>query len=317
MDKDEQIQVQIERYLDGLMTEAENAAFEQQLQVSETLREALEEERMVRDAMQRLREQELRAKLKQWRQNAPEPPTSPELVTKKRFGWRFWLALVTVGLLVFWGIKLYRVSGDKGKPGTGNQNFQQPNPSDTSNYKAVPDPTVNIKEPVRSTNAPKMTTDPLLLRLASIQKLIDSELGYIKNQPLAQRSNSPAENPDSLSAETLAAIALEKGEFDKALQYVAQLDASNSEVRNMKAHALFGAKQYAKATEEFRAVSQKNGPFKKDAQWNIVMCYFAQYPDGQEDYRQEIEQILKGNSKWLQKKAKDWQERVQRSMPAR
>ncbi|MBC7777435.1 MAG: hypothetical protein H7246_18520 [Phycisphaerae bacterium] len=311
MDKDELKQVQVERYLDGLMTEAEIAAFEQQLQGSDTLREALEEERMVRDAMQRLREQELRAKLLQWRQNAPEPTPSPEVPTKKRFGWRFWLVLVTAVFLLIWA---YRVMNDPAR-GAGGQKTPKHDFPDSSQIKIVP-PTVFREEPVHSPPLQKKQTDPLLQRLASVQELIQSKLGLIKPQPIAKRTITTTANPDSLSTETLAATALEIGDFNKALQYIAQLDASKPDVRYMKAHALFGTKQYAKAAEDFRALVNSTH-YGADARWNIVMCYFAQYPEGQEDYRREIEQMLQGSSKKLQKKAKAWQEQVQRSIPTK
>ncbi len=311
MDNDELKSLAIERYLDGRMTEAETIAFEQQMQADPTLEAALEDERLVRAAMQRQREQDLRAKLKRWRQEVPEAPATEVMLPQKGSAWRFGIGIFAVGLLLWGGYRI--ISGStEGKQGTEGQH-RVPYRLDSTSQEAIP--VASSDEVTPQKGSPKKANDPLPKLLASVQTLIHLDEGYAKPQFKNYRGNVEGDTLSSTIAKKEAITALGEKNFALTLSWIKQADQSDAEVLYIKGHALFGAKRYPEAAKAFRALID-NKRFGIDARWNMVMCYFAQYPDGQEDYLREITLMLQSDSSpSLRKKAEKWKEMVQNTMP--
>ena len=320
MENEAPIMAQIERYLDGMMTKGDAIAFEQQLRENQSLQAALEEEQLVRAAMQRVREQELRANLKAWRKNAPEAPPSTKMRPKKRLNWQAWLALLAFCLLLFWVYRQLQAAG-QGQPPIDELNREKTNLPDSNIQKVVPkDPedkelkVINARPHEAQKSPKKESEDALANTLAIVRQLVYDPSGYLKPPRTAQRSVSPADTLTILSLKAQAAAALEKNDFKAALRWLEKIDSSDLVTRQMMAHALFGAGRYDEAATVFRGLSQ-SGSFGLDARWNLAMCYFARYPKRQEEYRMEMEQMLHGNSPSLRDKAIKWQAKVKAKMP--
>jgi tetratricopeptide (TPR) repeat protein len=306
MDNDELKSIAIERYLDGLMTEAESTAFEQQMQADPTLQAALEDERLVRAAMQRQREQDLRAKLKKWRQEVPETPAITETPTQKRLG--MWLLMLVMVLVLLGG---------------AYQHFFTSEPPevpvvviDTTLHAIQIESVADSGQTISpSKGSPIKANDALRKRLASVQTLINLDNGYAKPLYKNYRGGGERDTLSSTIAKKEALDAMDRQDFDRALRRLKQANQDDAEVLQLTAHALFGSKRYSEAAESFRALID-NKRFSIDARWNMVMSYFAQYPDGQEAYQREIEQMLQNDSPpSLRKKAKKWKEMVRVTFP--
>jgi len=310
MDNDAQMHELIERYLDGLMTEAEANAFEQQLWTNQTLRASLEDEQLVRAAMQRQRELDLRAKLKKWRQEMPKSPYVMGDASKKRPGW-WWVGLLVL-ILLFVGYQYFFLPPQKPvpTPGPAKENIVDSTVQIIDNKQIAENKNPNT----HSKDYPKNGNNARSRSAELAQVLIHSEIGYIKPQPTRYRGEGGEDTIPSVIAKREALLALDNGNFDMALRWLQQANQADAEVLQLTAHSLFGSKRYAEAAETFRLLLS-NKRFGVDARWNMVMCYFAQYPEGQEDYRRELQQLLESSSPKLRAKALKWQEEVREKMP--
>jgi hypothetical protein len=314
------IQVQIERYLDGQMTEAETHTFDQALQSDQALQTAVDDELLLRAAMQRLREQDLRSKLKEWRKNTPESSSNTGSTSQNRMNWPIVLALLALSLLVFY---IYRSRLEAGivQPPPNDPSGEIANLSEANNQKSIPLPQENKEAPITEKPQPEVRKlpknnpeDAMANKLALIRELLYDPSGYLRRPQMVQRSISPADTLTILSLKAQAASALEKNNFKAALRWLEKIDSSDLVTRQMTAHALFGAARYDEAAESFRSLS-KSGSAGLDARWNLAMCYFAQYPKRQREYHLEMEQMLQGNSPSLRDKAMKWQATVKAKMP--
>lgn len=308
MENDELRQQQIEHYLNARMTEEESLAFEQQLKGDPSLQAALEEERLVGAAMLKLREHDLRANLKKWRKE------SAQRAEPFRAGWWSGLTLVVVGLAIFWAI--WHFAGTSpAKPATPSiEKHQTPIASNDSTHGALPPPAKPENPPSPPSLPPKNNKQPIASQLKeTVQSLLNSPLGYIEPTKFAQRNAGSADPLPTQNAKAEAASALENRDFNSALRWLSRADSTDPQILQMTAHALFGTKRYHEAAAVYSQLTRYER-YALDAQWNLAMCYFAQYPDKKEEYQQEIKRFLEGNSRSLRNRAEQWETARKRQM---
>lgn len=304
MQNEEKRQELIESYLDGRMTGGEIVAFEANMKEDETLREAVNEERMVREAMQRARARDLRLKTAKWRQNLPDPPPAPTSPAPKVPGYRlyFWLIALVFCLLLF---AVYRQCTRSPEGGQSNSPGEKQNETirDTTGNNAgeqqgrqftPPEKPAELQSKPQAGNGTLKKTYSAR-HIAAMRNVAHSAAGYVRIPPSVIKNAALPDTAAAVTSKAKAAEALQNNDWEAALRWLRQSDSTDIHVRQMKAHALFDAQRYDEAAEVFRTLAG-NRLYGPDARKNIVICYLVQFPERQEAYRREIELLRTSGS---------------------
>lgn len=319
MDEAKISQEKIARYIDGTLTEQERTAFEIQLAEDEGLQQAVANEKWVQEAMWRLREQELREKMQQWKGSKPPESKPGDSVFMRGNG--TWLLLFFATLAII-GLYLFNLIG---KPSIESRIKPQTPTSLTADsipFKSVPEPDtshlyqvgVPIKTDQQGTERKTISAHALpatpntSYRITEINQLAmaveESARSKFINSPSTGSRQAGQLQIDSLPKEARLKIAgkkaLEQKKYLQALQQFQQLDQVDDDVRYWTAEALFGNRQYEEAAEIFRTFRQHD-KLGLDASKNLVLCYRAQYPKRQDEFRKELQALKDSKSPGLRK----------------
>lgn len=304
MQTEENRQELIERYLDGRMTSEEAVAFEANMKEDEVLSKAVSAEQMMREAMQRARARDLRLKTAKWRQNLPDPPPAPTTPVPKGPGYRlyFWLIALVCCLLLFAVYRQCTRSPEGGLSNPPDEKQNEPIRDTTGNNAGEqqgrqftpPEKPAELKSKPQAGNGTSKNTYSAR-HIAAMRNVAHSAAGYVRIQPSVIKNAASPDTAVTVISKAKAADALKNNKWEAALRWLRQADSTDINVRQMKAHALFGAQRYDEAAEVFRTLagSRLYGP---DARKNIVICYLAQFPERQEAYRRELELLITSGS---------------------
>lgn len=323
MDQEEEIRHgRIERYLDGMMEGRERAVFEQQIQVDSTLEQALQDEILVRAAMRRMQENELRAKIRHWREDPDDK--RPFFLFNAAFwrDWRTWLLiLLAAGLLAWFFYPRKKTEPVQPPvPETSSENIPPP-PTPTLLPAASDNPSAPqaARQPVRTERKNKPRARPpapekekLAIRavrdnlVRAVRDSITSTVmeSFAQSRATNSISNRPTKSADGDTLSGSAALivqadrAIQDRAFTEALRLLRQADSTDAEVRLKTAEALFGDRRYAESAPLFRGLSD-HLLYGIDARKNLVLCYLAQFPREQETFQQELDTLLKSQSPTL------------------
>ncbi|MBX2892037.1 MAG: tetratricopeptide repeat protein [Saprospiraceae bacterium] len=315
MDNEELRNEQIEKYLDGAMTNGERLAFESQMRNDPTLQQAVDDERLVRAAMQRLQEQELRAKMEQWWQESAAPPRSAyPFYPYLKYG-LLMLAVAVAGYML-WPSRT-TVSNDGVPPTPQLQDTTKPADGHLEPTGEQPPPQATIEQipqtpsPNKAPNNTKTlaTSDNLSESPDNTAARVEdfARLRYVGSPPLASRKseNTSTDNvlAEPLKAKTQGKTALDKKEYGEALDWLQRADTTDHEVRYWMAEAHFQNRNYDEAVRLLQPIATAL-QFRVDAQKNLVLCYLAQYPNRKTEYEQALQRLLESPSKTL----REWAE---------
>lgn len=287
------------------MTEAERQAFEQELAETPDLQEALNDERLIAAAMQQARAQELRDKMRQWEEGPADPPPAGELSTQKNKKW--WPWLFGGGLLLSALLWLLWPSKPVVPPATPDQNPVRPEGG-------APPPMVNQPEshPEKSHGTEIHDQKKHDNRMA-LNEAVQSPYGYYDLSSDYTKRGGPAQNAGA--GEKVAALdCLKRSDYSGALGHLSKLDSTDTMVRALRAHALFKSGRYNEAAVVFRSLANSS-TFGAEARWNVLMCYFAQYPAKKAEYERELEQLRQDSDyPSLRTRAIEWQQLVEKNL---
>lgn len=313
MDEEKNRQEIIEKYLDGTLPAEEQTAFEAQLSSDEVLQQEVADERLVREAMWRMREEELRAKMRQWKAKpAPQPwPGNVAGFIRNNRNWLLLLLAFVIGsIIVFLSQKTQPIpltTPDEEPSKPKNNILHDPSPPlDTTNHHQV-DASENPAFKEKRLNNQTHTIQPNNHRdqPANQHDLTAEEAArekFIYSSPLASRQGSTSAKTDSLNAILKMKIAgkksLDQKDYLQALEQLQQADYTDDEVRYWTAEALFGNRQYEAAAVLFQNFTE-HFLFGVDAQKNLVLCYLAQYPGKQKEFTETLQTLKQSRSKSL------------------
>jgi tetratricopeptide (TPR) repeat protein len=314
MDNEERLQEEILAYLNGDMSDAAREAFEARMGQNAALRQAVADERLVRDAMLRLRAQELRTKMRQWSAETQAGPSqnAPPQKTQKRL---VWVGILMLCLLLF-GVLTYFWTKKNQQPPT-SEPFpvvrEQPVPGHPppSNTPETDSPTHNGPRPsaARDASSPNPASlpkaDPALFAFCRSKLRASAPLAGIRTPDGKQPSNVP----DKLNAKASGKAALERRQFAEALQWFGQADTSDAELVFWMAEALFEQGKYEESARFYRKIGQ-DLQLGLSAQQNQALCYLAQHPKRQAALDSSLQAMRTGPSTTL----RNWAAQLEKDM---
>jgi tetratricopeptide (TPR) repeat protein len=271
--------------------------------------EAVDDERLVIAAMQVAREKDLRAKMRLWRQELPDPPplTEEAVETPKPY-WdaRKWRILLLIGILLLLAVFCWRMDVFGNHDGNTEPPSGNTNPVETQN---TPDVPVNENKTTPATSPGKPQKQAILR-----QQLVSGPLGIQGLPTTDKRSGSNADPQKVNTPKSCATAALKTRNYSAAMQCLEKADSTDRSLFWLRAHAFFGLKRYDEAATHFQTLLNST-QWGVDARWNLLMCYFMSYPERQAEYRSELDKMLQDKGSGLQKKAVEWQKLVAESLP--
>ncbi len=299
----------IEAYLIGQMDEAEHADFERQIASDEDLAMEVELQKLEHDAMTLLNQKNLRLKMQEWEAEMPDdesdsvlPPLTVvakdetkssdiKVIPLSNYWMRFVaaasliLGVVLIGLWVNRGTKPEVVKVET--PKTNDSIPSNPlNQTAKSEENITKSPTLPAEKPVN----PQTTLPPQYNELlAYVEANLDDE---IKNNNVSRSDNDGKQDNFKDISDTYKAK-----NYKRALELL-QKKPNNSS--NTLAHqewlglVNFKLKAYNKALSYFQSlINNQNAAFSKErTQWNIALCYAAQYPNKANELRNILNEII-------------------------
>lgn len=274
----------IEAYLKGKMPPEASEAFAREIARDPDLQEAVDLHRLGFEALDVLDEEVLRQKMKKWDALPPTDETPPEQSSGSR-SW-IWIGLGILAALVaaFW---FFRPSPVSTPPPA---EIQKPN----SNLPVAETP-ATTPEPAPATPpspAPDKQDSPAQFAALSKKRYAESRSNWETN------IRSDRKDPlDSLFAQPKQLM--RDGYPQQALRLLDQIRTDNDPVaadfgRKLKAHASYQAGKYILAADIFRAYTLKEST-RDEAQWYLLLCLVADYPNRKSQADQVLKEILQQN----------------------
>lgn len=254
---EEQYSDRIEQYNLGLLSGTELERFEAEMLADPKLAEAVYEHRIAWEIGELLAEENLRAQIRE-RFDAPPPP--PQTVKKKKIWNNTLLALLALfGTAGF----LFLLNRQNARPEPAKS---MPTP-EISPPKTPPEPAPQPPGPAARPQAPmaQKRPQPTMRALALASYRVPEGLSGIRG----------GNDNENLS---LAATAFSEKDYARVLELLADLpENERQEALSLRAHAHFGAKNFADATRDFSEL-EKGGVYRREAQWFAALAYLAAYP---------------------------------------
>ncbi len=272
----------IERYIRGELSGEALEAFERQLQEDAEL---AQEVRLNKELEQALKDQDAIAFRRQLTAISSEMATSSGLVKAKRLPeWAFWFATLGAILLIFWLIW-------PDKPRNAHTPGEEKEKSDTS-FQAPAEKIIASKETDKKRSPETNTTEEKrIVKPYEQEYLALAESFYSPYSVSSLRKDQ--KNELAGSAFELARQAY----IDKKWELVIQiLDHPEQDLRTeslkLRSHALFQLRQFEKAAEDFKELSDGFSFYKYDAEWNQLLCYLALMPEKTVAFEALLHKIL-------------------------
>ncbi|MBK8557780.1 MAG: hypothetical protein IPL65_19465 [Lewinellaceae bacterium] len=274
----EELRDKLEDYLSGKLGAAEKKALEQQLASDPALQEMLRWQKLERDAMDVLAEDDLRNDLLEWKKGLPANK-SPKIVPI----WsRYTIAIaaaVALILSIWWWTK--PTTDVTIGPRTAQN---QPVVPKTSPQASIDTPSIkphtNPEKPI--VNTPKALSSRYLA-------LAESNYDALRNSINApQVRGSKPEKDSTLSATQILKqdgfAAFNKAEYKACIGKLSKVPATDKgyfTTMEYLGHAYFRTKEFKKAAATFQMVYEQNLPLSTDrARWYYLLAMLA---DGKED----------------------------------
>lgn len=286
----------IEDYLDGHLDQAAVHAFEQRMQRDAELSKQVRLARLAQVAVEKAYHQELRQRIQPWLDDPP--PTNP----KRRL--RIWLFLVVLatglGFLLTWVHSRWHTQPPP------DPNVQQnliadsllKSPNKTDTVFSFPTPKDPSKRREMAETAPDQPRQP------------DQPKGEIVVSPPVSILTPVPPSPEQIATRVEQARKAYTDPPDRSTKAANLSDTIVESVRyspvirdQMLADTLFKAGKYAQAAVIFRRLKSSE-QVGEDAQWNLAMCYLAQYPARQGSFRREMTAMIGNDNHTYQRRAK-------------
>ncbi len=294
----EQLKDKIEAYLSGTLSPEEQTAFETEMSADPDLRERVDWQRLERDAMEVLAEDDLRRDLARWQAELPKAgkllsPSSPIRL--------IFFVVLMLGLFVaawlWW-------------PRPATQPTDIP-PTQRDTLAPLPVPTDAEKgKPIANEPALDKKSPPKHLALA-LKELGD---GYKPDDQTLIRTAQEKVQKGRASSFQNGLTAYSEGDYQKAIVLLKQVPEDDStfiQANELLAHSFMKTEQYSRAVPVFRrVVATKAIPYSDRSQWYILLAYLA---DGQEEspeFKQGLQQLVDDKGHDYQKKAKSLREKL-------
>jgi hypothetical protein len=305
----------IEAYLIGRMDAEERIAFEKQIAADEDLAIEVEFQRLEHDAMNTLVEKKLRGKMAQWKVDLPDEESSlssplsivvdnretakseAKVVSLSSRLMRYAaaasliLGVIITGLWVFKNPKPQAVVID---------NTTKPDSVKTtpSNEKPKEEVAQNPIKPIEKQNNGKPKDSPKTsipppdnLGTGQYKDLLAYVETNLDEEGFKIESSNRGENNGVKNDMKPIVEAYKAKNYTQSLGLLQKLPTSNSSVEGLGL-VYFKLKQYDKAIASFKSVVED--PFLKErTQWNLVLCYYAQYPSKATELNNMLDVILK------------------------
>lgn len=244
----------IEAYNLGLMSAEQAVQFEAAMQIDDELAAAVRAHRMEWEMQELFAENLLRAEI---RQRFLEPPREPDIPPKNRSwltkNWKYALP----ALLILGGAGFFIFKNTPAPTEALPQNAPGP---------TAPAPDTHQSAPPEKPIAQQPTLDPPATdsrRLALAAYRVPESLSGVRGT---------AGDTDTL---TLASKAFSQKNYRRALLLLSKLpDDDQQEALSLRAHAHFGAGDFAAASRDFSDL-EKGGVYRREAQWFGLLARMA------------------------------------------
>ena len=303
----------IEAYLIGRMDKTERVEFEKQIAADEDLAIEVEFQRLEHDAMNVLVEKNLRHKMSEWQTELPSEqsssnnsPLSIATPDKIKLGGeakvvslssRFMRYAAAASVII--GVILVGLWFFNPKP----QNVIVDTPAKPDTIKTTPTPANKkpTEEIVQNPNKPidKPTEKPNNTKpIEAIPPQYNDLLAYAETNldeyTLKIDGGNRGNNNNTKDELTQVAEAYKAQNYTQALALLQKLPVSNSVLEGLGL-VNFRLKKYDKAIAYFKPLIDDTF-FKDRAEWNMVLCYSAQYPAKATELKNLLNEIVKDNN---------------------
>lgn len=266
----------IQNYLRGQLPADERDQFEKQLKTDPALAEEVAQQLAELAAAEQLIASETRAWMQEW-----QKPAQP-VFRVNRFGW---LAAIAAGaLLLIAAIYLFR------------QSEAVPQEQADQKAPAVEKPIVNEVPPVPAVE-PQPQPAPAEKPVATTPKpatpnYLAEARQYFQEPVLSDIRRTGTDNNVSLIRQAQAAYAAT--DYQRTLDLLAQTDSLRQQSATfLEAHALFHLNRFAAAETSFeKLVVQNSRQFRYPAEWGLLICRLANFPNRQQAFQQQFEALL-------------------------
>ncbi len=286
----EQLYDKIEAYLKGELSQEEKAAIEKELQTNPALALEHQWQQADLDAMETLLENDLRSKVNQWLAD-DEPPATPQMpAPSPSRASRLW-AIVLLGAAIVLVIALWRMEWWKsGRPADPHH---MPAQSEESGQQA-PEPAEKPAPSSAPADKPEPRSEPIDTQTGhKIMAWASRQFEEVYATDDNMRGDAVGTAPSPL-ADAIAAY--RQQQYRQALEMLNKIPSGSGydiQSLELKAHALYHLKNYREGAAAFAEVASKGlSPYMERAQWNQLMCYAAQYPATQSDFRALLMTLL-------------------------
>lgn len=266
----------IQNYLRGRLPGAERDQFEQQLKADPALAEAVAQQLAELAAAEQLIAAETRAWMREW-----QKPAQP-VFRVNRF-WGLAAAVAAGALLLIAAIYLF--------------NQPEPIPKEQADQVAPPVEKPIVDEtPPPPVSAPQLQPAPAQKPVATrpaTPNYIAEARQYFQEPVLSDvRRTTRADSTRSLIRQAQAAYAA--GDYQRTLDLLAQTDSTRMQTATfLEAHALFHLNRFAEAETRFEnLVVQNSRQFRYPAEWGLLMCRLANFPNRRQAFQQQLDALL-------------------------
>lgn len=297
----------IEEYITGQMSEADVISFEENLKSDQELAATVALQKLEHDAMDRMLDLDLKAKMDTWKQTPPPNPfeNNPSEIKKnppsKR--WGRWLLFGLLGTFITAGI-VYTIIGS---PDQSTKEISEPSePIEATQFEnTIPTQEDLLEEKIEddineapltndrpvannpSKKLPKKNTDKPTTPKKENQYQLLAASNY-QSTPLPSISSTLRSGDDTTKKSNIekAAEAFERKQFIDAQRLIGDpSDADQSNVRYLRGHIYFNLKKYAEASKEFESITSMTIVENKEgAQWYLFLSYLAQLPNSKTQF---------------------------------
>lgn len=289
MKNDGQLFFKIEDYLAGKLPPEEVAAFERDIAADPELAETVEMQRLERESLEFMLEQNLRSKMEAWK-TAPPPDEPRSAKPGGGFLRWIWVGLGAAALLV---VAFYFIKNKNSNPATTPENptpRQQSAPQKTPYTGPVAEAPYPIP-PSQNQPAQSLKNQPAG-QFAALAR--DAYAGTRTSWGTTIRGDAD-DRVDSIFAE--AKKWMDDGKPQNALRALDKIKTRDDPIVAeqgliLKAHAHFQAGNFAQAAEIFAVVMQSGGN-RDEAQWLLLVSLAGQLPSRRDEVQRVLNDILK------------------------
>ncbi len=299
---------QIERYISGKLSAEETAQLEREIAADPSLADLVELHRLENAAIDHAIAETLRPQVQEWVDSSGSFAQSRQLKNKK-----WWLGLLGLGCLIAIGTIYLNMNDTPGElltPETPSSIPEQeiaipPDEQKKSDEPDSPQKEVPEKDKIQSDKP----LNPY--QVAAIERIAPPSLSDIELKSPDEELPSNDSNP-LIAAKT----AYTEGKYNEALYHANRIQPDHPQydyVREMQALANFQLGKFEYAAREFlELLNKKTFGFKDRLEWNLVLCYLAQYPEKKEQFEKFLKIILEDPEHPYLKHALDLQRKMEK-----